>query len=41
MATFTMLTSSTDMNIPPINTASGMRQAIGGCDLGGLGWSIG
>jgi hypothetical protein len=29
------------MNIPPINTARGMRQATGGCDLGGLGWSTG
>jgi hypothetical protein len=28
MATFTMLTSRMDMNIPPISTASGMRQAV-------------
>jgi hypothetical protein len=28
MATFTMLTSRMDMNIPPISTASGIRQPV-------------
>jgi hypothetical protein len=35
MATFTMLTSRIDMNIPPMRTARGMRHPVAGCAVTG------